>query len=49
MADIGGVPERGRALVAERAWADAYEALSAAETESALAADDLERLGTAAT
>ena len=39
MADVGGVPERGRALVAERAWADAYEALSAAETESALAAE----------
>ena len=40
--------ERGRKSYAERAWADAYEALSRADRATALEADDLERLARAA-
>jgi DNA-binding CsgD family transcriptional regulator/tetratricopeptide (TPR) repeat protein len=40
--------ERGREAYADRAWRDAYEALSQADAESALDAPDLELLATAA-
>jgi DNA-binding NarL/FixJ family response regulator len=40
--------ERGRAAFGRLAWADAYEALSAADRETPLAPDDLERLAAAA-
>jgi tetratricopeptide (TPR) repeat protein len=40
--------EQGRELYARRAWSDAYIALSGAERETALSADDLELLATAA-
>lgn len=36
--------EQGRAAYAQRAWADAYAALSAADAELPLAVDDVERL-----
>lgn len=38
----------GREFFVQHAWADCYEALSAADREASLAADDLERLGMAA-
>jgi DNA-binding NarL/FixJ family response regulator len=49
-ADVKGLAEveRARELYAERAWNDAHAALSAAEHNAPLAADDLERLATAA-
>ena len=40
--------ERGREAYARRAWADAFVQLSAADRESPLEAEDLERLATAA-
>ena len=40
--------ERGRQSFAQKAWADAYEQLSGAETEAPLGLDDLERLATSA-
>jgi DNA-binding NarL/FixJ family response regulator len=40
--------ERGRKCYAERAWADAYDALSRADRAAPLEADDLERLAWAA-
>jgi len=40
--------ERGREFCADRAWNDAYAALSGADREAALRADDLELLATAA-
>ena len=40
--------ERGRELYASRAWKDAHAALSAADRQVSLEADDLERLATAA-
>ena len=40
--------ERGRASFVRLAWADAYEALAAADRETPLAPDDLERLAAAA-
>lgn len=40
--------ERGRAGYARHAWREAYEQLRAADQETPLAPDDLERLGTAA-
>ncbi|UGS34941.1 LuxR family transcriptional regulator [Capillimicrobium parvum] len=40
--------EQGREFYADRAWADAYAALSGADREAALPADDLELLATAA-
>jgi DNA-binding CsgD family transcriptional regulator len=40
--------ERGRASFQRRAWADAFDKLSAADQESPLAPQDLERLATAA-
>jgi DNA-binding CsgD family transcriptional regulator/tetratricopeptide (TPR) repeat protein len=43
-----GELERGRAAYAERAWRDAYEALSRADAEAALDAADLELLATSA-
>ena len=36
--------ERGRRAYADRAWADAYEALARANVEEPLDADDTERL-----
>jgi hypothetical protein len=39
---------RGRAAFARRAWTEAYDLLLAADRESALAFEDLERLGLAA-
>jgi DNA-binding CsgD family transcriptional regulator len=44
---VAGV-ERGLELYAARAWGDAYDALSRADRDSPLAADDLEALATAA-
>ena len=38
----------GRAAFAARRWVEACEQLSAADRETALAPDDLDRLGTAA-
>jgi len=40
--------EQGREFYADRAWSDAYAALSGADREAALPADDLEMLATAA-
>ncbi len=40
--------EQGREFYADRAWSDAYAALSDADREAALPADDLELLATAA-
>jgi hypothetical protein len=40
--------EQGREFYADRAWSDAYAALSNADREAALPADDLELLATAA-
>jgi tetratricopeptide (TPR) repeat protein len=40
--------EQGREFYADRAWSDAYAALSDADREAALSADDLELLATAA-
>jgi len=40
--------ERGREFCADRAWSDAYAALSGADREAPLAVDDLELLATAA-
>jgi len=40
--------EHGRKLYVDRAWSDAYAALSGADREAPLAADDLELLATAA-
>jgi tetratricopeptide (TPR) repeat protein len=40
--------ERGRELYADRAWRDAFAALSQAHRQAPLTADDLERLATAA-
>ena len=40
--------ERGRNSYAAQAWMDAFESLSAADRESALGGEDLERLATAA-
>src|SRR5688500_12582949 len=42
------VLERGRERYGRRAWAEAYRDLSGADQATALAADDLERLATAA-
>ncbi|HEX2362916.1 MAG TPA: LuxR C-terminal-related transcriptional regulator [Jiangellaceae bacterium] len=44
----GSALERGRDAYARRAWSDAFDQLSAADAESPLEPDDLERLGTAA-
>jgi DNA-binding NarL/FixJ family response regulator len=44
---LAGV-EQGRQLYADRAWRDAYAALSQAHRQASLTADDLERLATAA-
>lgn len=44
----GGPLHRGRAAFARRAWAEAHAQLSAADQETPLAPDDLERLATAA-
>lgn len=46
--DIVAEIERGRVHCADRAWSDAYAALSGADRETRLAADDLELLATAA-
>jgi DNA-binding NarL/FixJ family response regulator len=40
--------ERGRELYADRAWRDAYAALSEADRQASLEVDDLERMATAA-
>ena len=40
--------EQGRSAFAERAWLEAFESLSRADSESALSADDLEQLAIAA-
>ena len=40
--------ERGRTFFAQKAWADAYRLLDTADGSEALAAEDLERLATAA-
>jgi hypothetical protein len=40
--------EQGREFYAVRGWSDAYAALSGADREAALAAEDLELLATAA-
>jgi DNA-binding CsgD family transcriptional regulator/tetratricopeptide (TPR) repeat protein len=40
--------EQGREFYADRAWSDAYSALSGADRKAALAAEDLELLATAA-
>ena len=40
--------DRGRELYADRAWRDAYAVLSEADRQACLAAEDLERLATAA-
>ena len=40
--------ERGRKAFVRRSWGDAFAQLSAADRESALEAEDLERLATAA-
>ena len=40
--------DRGRESFGRRAWADAFAQLSAADRESPLGAEDLERLATAA-
>ena len=42
------VLQRGRELIRQRAWRDAFDALSAADVEASLSAEDLERLATAA-
>lgn len=39
---------RGQQAYARRAWRDAYEELAAADGQEILAAEDLNRLGTAA-
>jgi ATP/maltotriose-dependent transcriptional regulator MalT len=46
--DAIAMVERGRALHAERAWSDAYEALSRADQMTRLEAEDLELLATSA-
>jgi DNA-binding NarL/FixJ family response regulator len=46
--DVLAEVQRGRELYADRAWSDAYAALSAADRELSLTADDLELLATAA-
>jgi len=43
-----GALDRGRESFGRRAWADAFAQLSAADRESPLEAEDLERLATAA-
>jgi DNA-binding CsgD family transcriptional regulator len=45
---VAGELERGRESYAERAWADAYEALSGADQAAPLGAEDLELQATAA-
>lgn len=46
--DAGAEVEQGREFYADRAWSYAYAALSGADREAPLAADDLELLATAA-
>jgi DNA-binding CsgD family transcriptional regulator len=46
--DAAAELEQGRRLYADRAWSDAFAALSGADLEAPLAADDLELLATAA-
>jgi DNA-binding CsgD family transcriptional regulator len=46
--DVVAEIEQGREFYAHRAWGDAYAALSAADREAALPADDLELLATTA-
>src|SRR5260221_10395812 len=46
--DVLGPLERGRALYAQRAWAEAHEALSLADRAAPLDAEDLERLALSA-
>jgi DNA-binding CsgD family transcriptional regulator len=46
--EAAGLRERGRTAYRQREWAGAYELLSAADRESPLAPDDLERLATTA-
>src|ERR687890_2376810 len=48
MADAAAELQRGRDLYAREAWADAYEALSAADRSDPLEANDLELLATSA-
>ncbi len=48
MVDAAAELERGRDLYAREAWADAYEALSAADRSDPLEANDLELLATSA-
>jgi DNA-binding CsgD family transcriptional regulator/tetratricopeptide (TPR) repeat protein len=48
MVDATAALERGREFYADRAWSDAYAALSGADREAALGAEDLELLATVA-
>src|SRR5215210_4710515 len=48
MVDAPAALQQGREFYADRAWSDAYAALSGADREAALAAEDLELLATAA-
>ena len=48
MTDVIEARERGRAAYARRAWIEAHDALALADADDPLAADDLERLATAA-
>ena len=48
MAEVEDPYERGREACARRAWLEAFDLLSRADSESALGADDLELLATAA-
>jgi len=44
LVDVEGALEQGRGAYADRAWADAFDALSRANREQALGPDDLELL-----
>ena len=48
MVDAIAAVEQGREFYVDRAWSDAYAALSGADREAALAAEDLDLLATAA-
>jgi DNA-binding CsgD family transcriptional regulator len=48
MVDATAALEQGREFYADRAWSDAYAALSGADREAALGAEDLELLATVA-
>ncbi len=47
MTDAGAL-ERGRELFAQKAWAESYRLLQAADRDAPLDAEDLERLAIAA-